>query len=200
MVLSYTLVALLFVSATTIYTLDKDKYIFNILHNKRNKLFTSFFLLYTHLGSIWFITLLNTILFFSLLYKGYIAWAFFIPGITGICSISNTTLKHIFKRKRPDVKALTIEKSYSFPSGHSMGSSTFYTLIAFFISTLYQVHYIYIIAAIFVALIAYSRVYLGVHYPVDVLTGLGLGLLIAIIGIHFFPLFDLLETYILSFI
>lgn len=68
--------------------------------------------------------------------------------------------------------------SYSFPSGHSFGS--FASATAFYLGLLVQFpHKIKWgkIALIFAALVAFSRVYLFVHYPSDVLTGLVLGLL-----------------------
>ncbi|WP_438482992.1 phosphatase PAP2 family protein [Oleiharenicola lentus] len=88
----------------------------------------------------------------------------------------NIALKNIFGRARPDPALhLMEETSYSFPSGHSMASSIVYLTIGMAIASWAERRRdkSYIIATAFLLsfLIGVSRVYLGVHYPTDVLAG-----------------------------
>jgi undecaprenyl-diphosphatase len=96
-------------------------------------------------------------------------------------AIMDLELKELFGRIRPEIiPSLIPVKSFSFPSGHSMMSTIIYLSLASLIARI-QVRLrdkIYIISvAIFLSfIIGVSRVYLGVHYPSDVLGGWSLGL------------------------
>ena len=92
---------------------------------------------------------------------------------------SSRLLKEWISRIRPcqvlqNVRLLTdCNTSYSFPSSHAVNIFA----AAFFLSQLFRrlTPFIYGIAAV----VAYSRVYIGVHYPLDVIGGAAIGLLIA---------------------
>jgi undecaprenyl-diphosphatase len=94
----------------------------------------------------------------------------------------NTVLKLILHRRRPYglvIKTLGLE-SYSFPSGHAFGTVIFYGLFAYLDLTYLGHIWNVIIAGLlwaFIFLIGVSRVYLGAHYPSDVLAGWLLGVL-----------------------
>ncbi len=90
-------------------------------------------------------------------------------GIIGI-------IKHNFARERPTlIEALAKEGTFSFPSGHSFISLCFYGIIAsWWMRTHTHLSERFLIATASgsaIALIGASRVYLGVHYPSDVLAG-----------------------------
>lgn len=87
----------------------------------------------------------------------------------------NTVLKLLFARPRPNLfPPLVVENSYSFPSGHTMAAAAVYGLLALLLWQ--RGRYGWAIgAALWVLLIALSRVYLGAHYPSDVLASLALG-------------------------
>ena len=88
----------------------------------------------------------------------------------------NMVLKWLFARPRPAVfPPLTVETTYSFPSGHAMMAMAFYGLLAVFLWE-YRRRGAAILSAGWVAVIAFSRIYLGVHYPSDVLGALAVGL------------------------
>ena len=85
------------------------------------------------------------------------------------------TLKYSFHRQRPAAFFGVDPRSYSFPSGHSLASFCFYLVLAGLLSsrvrsTSFRVA-IWIAASLLVAAIGLSRIYLGVHYPSDVIGG-----------------------------
>jgi len=93
----------------------------------------------------------------------------------------NSFVKDVFQRVRPDfVEQLIAQDGYAFPSGHSMGSMIILGGIIFLV---YRYHSrktslkvtVTVVCALFILLIGCSRIYLGVHYPSDVLGGFSLG-------------------------
>lgn len=93
----------------------------------------------------------------------------------------NSLLKLLFARPRPNVfPPLTTETSYSFPSGHAMSAVAVYGLLALLLWRRGKRGWA-VLAGCWVPLVALSRVYLGVHYPGDVLASLALGIIWLII-------------------
>ncbi len=89
-------------------------------------------------------------------------------------------LKSFFQRQRPSAIVYLVNvDSLSFPSGHSTISAAIYLSLAALLSLVYKkrvVRIYFISAASFLTfIIGYSRVYLGVHYPIDVIGGWSLG-------------------------
>ncbi|MDR7869037.1 MAG: phosphatase PAP2 family protein [Sporomusaceae bacterium] len=93
----------------------------------------------------------------------------------GGASTLNFLLKHLFERARPDLFKVINAAGYSFPSGHAMVSLCFYGMVAYLlcrhIRRLPMQLFVYSLAAVLVSVIGFSRIYLGVHYPSDVLGG-----------------------------
>ncbi len=89
--------------------------------------------------------------------------------------VLDLTLKAGFHRTRPVPFFGATPHSYSFPSGHSLFSFCFYMVLAGLVTVRIRCLalriVIWIIAAAVVAAIGLSRIYLGVHYPSDVLAG-----------------------------
>lgn len=96
--------------------------------------------------------------------------------------ICNVFVKRISKRARPFTKndevnlLINPPKDYSFPSGH--------TLCAFMCATIIAAHIFWVGVIFFVVavLVAFSRMYLYVHYPSDVFVGALMGIFIALIS------------------
>lgn len=98
----------------------------------------------------------------------------------------NVFLKDLFARPRPDPTLhLTEVRSLSFPSGHAMDSTVIYLILAALLMRLVQPRalklYFLGLAMLLSFLAGLSRVYLGVHYPSDVLAGWSAGLAWAVL-------------------
>jgi undecaprenyl-diphosphatase len=94
--------------------------------------------------------------------------------ITGAL-VLDQTLKYAFHRVRPAPFFVALPHTYSFPSGHALFSFCFYGVLAGLLMGRIRSRVvrllIWLSAAILVAAIGLSRIYLGVHYPSDVIAG-----------------------------
>ncbi len=94
--------------------------------------------------------------------------------------ILNQVMKLFFAKPRPELwTRLISETSFSFPSGHAVGSMVVYGFIAYILAREFPIYrrYIYVVASILIIVIGFSRLYLGVHYPTDIIAGYGVGIL-----------------------
>ncbi len=92
-------------------------------------------------------------------------------------TILNMGLKLVVEKSRPKLWSLLIsETSFSFPSGHALGSLFIYGFLAYLLARRYPKFslVINIISAMLIILIGFSRLYLGVHWLTDVLAGYGI--------------------------
>lgn len=174
--------------------LEFDKLAFS-LFKIRTSLLTKIFLIITSLGSPYVLILL-TLLSFLLKNKKL---SFIITGNLALITIINQVLKFIVKRPRPSDLFLIVETGYSFPSGHSMVSLSFYGLLIYFIYKYFKnkklkIFLITLLSLIIVS-IGISRVYLGVHFVSDVISGFLLSLSYLIIFIKVINKFILKESY-----
>lgn len=126
---------------------------------------------------IFFITALVVI--YLLLKKNYFfLWLILIATIGGV--IISLGLKEFFSRERPPIEYhLITVKSLSFPSGHATMASVVYLTQGVLFAKLHTVKKIKIfvlaVSVFLVVLIGISRIYLGVHYPTDVIAGWAVG-------------------------
>ena len=102
----------------------------------------------------------------------------------GGSALLNIAAKHYFARTRPDFwLSLAPETSFSFPSGHAMGSMTLAAVVAALAWNTRWRWPASIAAVAFALLVGLSRVYLGVHFPSDILAGWSAALAWTI-GVH----------------
>ena len=115
-------------------------------------------------------------------------------GNLTLAGILIVTLKNIYQRPRPEIVHLVEEKGFSFPSGHSLAVTIMVgTLIVIFSQRIKNTAWrkvVQILLSLYLVSVLVSRVYLGVHYPSDVLASLCVGLGVLFIE---FPFYDKLR-------
>jgi membrane-associated phospholipid phosphatase len=137
---------------------------------------TSVVLALTQLGSTEALTLVALAAVGTLLYER--AWrpALYVALVAIGAALLNTGLKILFARTRPEL-ALVAAHGFAFPSGHSMGAAAIYGALAIVLVDRRASARTALVggAAALVALIGFTRMYLGVHFPTDVVAGWALG-------------------------
>lgn len=160
-----------------------DKLAYDILVNKlRNPNITIFMKTITKLSNTIFIIAFLSILiiiFYFILKKKKIAQ---LLGFNLVFIVLlNQIIKFMIRRDRPIGFRLIEEKGFSFPSGHAMVSMAFYGLLIYIIKHSIKNkklrNFLIAINILIIILIGISRVYLGVHYLSDVITGYSISLI-----------------------
>lgn len=130
----------------------------------------------TSLGGHTVLTLLVIIAVGGLLLDGRRIAARLLLGSTAGAMLLSAGLKQLIDRARPDVVEHLVHVSTpSFPSGHALLSASIYLTLAVILGQQYPKpvlrRYLLVVAATLTLLVGFSRVYLGVHWPTDVLAG-----------------------------
>ena len=150
-----------------------DNNVFNLVTRNENIPLENMYRVFTFLGSTIFIIVacLAILVICILMKKKKIG--FVIVGSVAISTIVNNVIKLIFRRPRPEVRRLVVEKSFSFPSGHTMAAVTLYGILIFFVmrSKLNKKAKlaISIVLGLLPICVAISRIYLGAHFASDVI-------------------------------
>jgi len=145
-------------------------------HGFANESLTALMLFITMLGSTLFLSFLCVSIFVIFIIKNWKRGAVLLMTTMAGAVILNFALKVSFGRVRPDPFFDTpLPASYSFPSGHSLYAVCFYGVLAWLITARIQNKslriFIWSLAVLLALLIGLSRIYLGVHYPSDVIAG-----------------------------
>lgn len=153
-------------------TLPFDQWVLTAVNGTASGWQDSLWSVVTQLDGFVAVPILTVFVAFVLIRKRRIRDAIVMLAGVGGAAVVNVVLKLVFERVRPDLwEQLVVETSYSFPSGHAMASCA---LAASFVLIMWGSRWRYTVLAagvLYVGLIGYSRLYLGVHYPTDVLAG-----------------------------
>lgn len=157
-----------------------DKTILLGIHQFANPAMDSMMLKITKLGNPSTVVFIAFVSLIILLWRRYYQEAkiFLLNCLGG--AILNYLLKLAFSKSRPQLWQSPItETTYSYPSGHAMGSMVLYGFLAYLLAIHYPKYapVFYCLAAILIAAIGFSRLYLGVHWPTDIIAGYGVGFL-----------------------
>jgi membrane-associated phospholipid phosphatase len=172
--LSIFLFAWLAESVAKAQTAQFDSYIRAAVHQWTPPALTRLMFAATWMGSagLAIIALLAFALFRHFLWRRAAIWLLVTIGGATVLVIG---LKFAFHRPRPVPFFGPVPQTYSFPSGHSLFSFCFYGVLAGLLADRVESRplrmLIWIVAAALVLTIGLSRIYLGVHYPSDVLAG-----------------------------
>ena len=152
-----------------------DLHIRSIVHGYANPTLTLAMEALSDVGSPVFLSALFVVLVAIFLYVRWRYAAIWLAtAMVGAVGL-DVTLKDLFHRARPVPYFIPDPGSYSFPSGHALGSFCFYMVLAGLLTArmrnLPVRILIWIFAALLVGTIGFSRVYLGVHWPTDVIAG-----------------------------
>ena len=153
-----------------------DQRVIDIVQSFSSPVMDGLMLFITDMGSKFMLGLLLVISMIWLFVKRKDVWGmrlYFITVAGG--GLLNLLLKKFFDRERPNINIMIEANGFSFPSGHSMGSMTYYGFLIYLIlrskrKPLSKLG-LGILLCLVILLIGISRIYLGVHYPSDVLAG-----------------------------
>ncbi len=153
-------------------TIPFDEPILRFAHSLAGEGFDRFFVAISKIGYLHGVVPFDIVLVLGLSLMRRFREATFAAIALGGSALLNIAAKQAFARDRPSLwESIAPEHNYSFPSGHAMGSATLacvLTLLA------WRTRWRWPVAAVmaaFVLVVGLSRVYLGVHYPSDILAG-----------------------------
>lgn len=167
---------------------DFDENIFQAIKPVINSGLTSFMLFITFLGKHDLLIPLNFVLIALFIYKKEKWFATRIAALSLSSLLLMFVLKFYFQRERPDLPVIGDVSGYSFPSGHALISVVFYGLFIHMIWHEVKLRWLRImlivLLAILILLIAFSRVYLRVHYASDVIAGIAVGFIWLVLSLN----------------
>ena len=141
---------------------------------ERSDLGTDVFRVITFLGSPAVALAVSAVVCVALYRRRLLLQAALLPLVLAGAELLDLALKLAFHRPRPEVAFVTLD-TYSFPSGHAMVSSAAYGALAYiawpYLRSTRQRVLLVVGTSVFVTLICFSRLDLGVHYLSDVLAG-----------------------------
>jgi membrane-associated phospholipid phosphatase len=150
------------------------------IHQFANPTLDRIMLAITNIGNPHTMVAISGITLAILLWRRYYQEAkiFVVDCLGGV--ILSYGLKMVFSKQRPNLWQSAIEEtSFSYPSGHALGSTILYGFLAYILATRYPQFalLIYTGAVLLIGAIGLSRLYLGVHWPTDIVAGYSIGFL-----------------------
>ncbi len=168
------------------HTKELDRAVSMAFHSIQNPLLDAIMKLVTWAGSAIPIVLAILLMAYWALRRGDRRAAMILAGVAIVNQNANITLKLLIARPRPTLfSGIELPSSYAFPSGHAMAAAavvgTIGVLMVRFRPSLTVP--VAISTPLLILLIGLSRIYLGVHWPTDVLAGFVAGTGILLIGL-----------------
>ncbi|MGB2900942.1 MAG: phosphatase PAP2 family protein [Candidatus Acidiferrum sp.] len=152
-----------------------DEFVRDAVHRHAAPWVTWFMQGFSFLGSVAVVTTLCVLAIAAFLYFRQVRIAALLAMTMIGMAVLDVTLKLAFHRPRPVGYFGPTPTTYSFPSGHAMGSVCFYGVLAAILAARASGRaakwWIWTGAVLLIGMIGYSRIYLGVHYPSDVIAG-----------------------------
>ncbi|RST73047.1 phosphatase PAP2 family protein [Siminovitchia acidinfaciens] len=153
-----------------------DQSIIHLIQGLESPLLTNIMKFFTFIGSFPIVMLIFVLVSFVLLYIFKHRFKLLLFGIVLLGTpIINELLKLSFHRVRPNLHRLIEIGGYSFPSGHAMNAFAVYGILIYLLwnNVPGRIGRIVLIitGSFFIVMIGTSRIYLGVHYPSDVIAG-----------------------------
>ncbi len=136
-----------------------------------------FFIFVSAIGYQWGVVPVDIALTIGLLVARRWREATFAGVSLGGSALLNMATKQFFQRNRPTLwESIAPEHTFSFPSGHAMGSATLAMVVLLLCWHTRARWPVAALAALFALTVGASRIYLGVHYPSDILGGWAAGI------------------------
>lgn len=149
-----------------------DVTILQWIHMQSTTFYDSFFLIITTIGNVEILLPFTLLVLAYFIYKKHYLNTLIVLFSVGGAAAANIVLKLLFQRDRPSFwQSAITETGYSFPSGHAMLSSALILSIMFITWQTRWRWPVIIVGSIMIGLIGLSRLYLGVHYPTDIIAG-----------------------------
>ncbi|MBW7476902.1 phosphatase PAP2 family protein [Paenibacillus oenotherae] len=153
-----------------------DEAIIHIIQGRENSVLTSAAKIFSVIGSAAVVVplVLASAALLAIILKHRKELLLLLGGVAG-STLLNSVLKGMYQRARPDINRIVEEQGYSFPSGHSMAAFTLYFLLTYLLwrhlPTRGARTALIAFSAGMILCIGLSRIYLGVHYPSDIVAG-----------------------------
>lgn len=177
---------------------DFDEQATDYIVSYRNSGLTDYFVFVTDVGDVkgYLVILIATVMLSFIFFKKwkYVAQ---ITLVLILATLSNMMLKRFIDRARPEIEHLVSVKTLSYPSGHAMSSMAFYGFLIYLVYKIKMNHLlkavILITLTVLILSIGISRIYLGVHFPSDVIGGWIAGLIWVFFCIIIFNLVEVFK-------
>ncbi len=126
----------------------------------------------TNFGVYWGVFPVAIAIAIILLVRKQWHWFIYFSLTLAGCALLNQVTKALLHRVRPHLwQSPAPESDYGFPSGHAMASMALVAVLSVMARNTRWRWWVIILGGIFVAIIGWTRLYLGVHYPSDILAG-----------------------------
>ena len=156
-----------------------DLKIISYIQSLENEYLTVFYKMITIIADTYQSAIITILLVTFLYFKKHYREALFLAITMTTCGLAMPLLKNIFSRERPNFYRLIEISGYSFPSGHTTSATTMYLTLAIILLSIMKKlnkYFVFSIVVLGIVIIGGSRIYLGVHYPTDVMAGICLGI------------------------